>query len=199
MVEILKKDSPPSTNLIEELSDPNTKIESAILAYKRQMRDFNDNRLDSLYQTKRTTTEEFSMKKIGDSGYWSEFAPKKPGGYEDDKEVFIITFWMYVKDGRKGSKRPGHWRHRIYWSSNTRDKKLDPETIKKIFTKIYEGKPEEVVTKFQENYIGEESISLKAEEKLIFPLVDSLDNGALQKQEQVKQIIREVLPLPESL
>ena len=72
--------------------------------------------------------------------------------------------------------------------SGARDKKLNRETIRKIFTEIYQEFPEIIATEFQSEFIKGGNVSRKEVDRLIVPF---LNEG--EKAGQIKQIILRVL------
>ena len=67
-------------------------------------------------------------------------------------------------------------------------KKLSPETVREIFTKIYGDSPEKIAKEFQSRYIKGDDVARAEVDKLIAPfLQDDV------KAEQVKGIILRTL------
>ena len=187
---------PPPTDILTELNQKSTEVESLINAYNHQMQDFVYNtEIDDLYEHIYNIPEIKHIGKIGTTYYWGRYVPRKIKKGEDPslrytRGQFIIGFGMAVQ-GRPGSDRAGHWVHRIHWESGARNMpELDGETVKQIFTEVYGGDPKKIITEFQSQYITETPYDgiTESVKKFIIPFIFN-DT----KKEEVKQAILKVL------
>ena len=185
-----EKPLPPSTSILRELSQRDVEVRSSISAYNAHMIDYHEVSIE-WYQNVYSSVQGLQdLRGIGSSYYWGGYVQKRPGRYEKPSEVmegkFIIGFGMLVK-GQTHSDRAGHFYHRIHWDSGARGKALDSETVKQIFTEIYGGKPEEVITDFQMQFINRETHE-EVRDGFIYPF---LRKG--KREEEVKQTVLRVL------
>lgn len=186
---------PPSTNVLTELSQESTKTESSLSVYHHGMRDFvYDGDIDRVYESVFRTPEIEGMLDKHDGIFWGRYVPRKPDRGEkpsdvvDKKGKFIIGFGIPVK-GQLRSDRAGHWIHRIHWDSGARDTpELDPETVRRIFERLYGGNLRKVITQTQAQYLQENPDTGEVVKKVIVPFI--FDDA---KKAEVKKIVLEVL------
>lgn len=181
----------PSTSLLKELQMESTRIRFSFSTYHSVKLEYGDSRFlqkEYLYEDFLEETNH-SMRNIGDSYYWSRYVPrrKRPTErYIDYTGQFVIGFAIKLQSSHPD--RSGYFYHRIHWDSGAKDKKLDPETVRAIFTKIYGASPEAIATEFQSKYIEGGDVSRAEVDKLIAPfLQDDV------KAEQVKRVILRML------
>ena len=187
-----KPPEPPSTDILTELNEESTKVESTITAYPSRFRYYNEIPLMSEYLENDLAEEEQLSSHhlgVGASYYWSQYVPrttrdnkKHPSG--DGK--FIIGCVIKVKNRGRYTA----WYHRIHWNSGARDKKLDAETIKQIFTELYEGPPETVIPELQDrmNKLSGDALSKELNE-FVIPFIDN--EGIERVKQTVKKIVQE--------
>ena len=183
---------PPPTNLLEELSVRATQVYSSFLTYHFVRLEYGDSRvLQNEYIYKDFFEEaNHSMLNIGDSYYWSRYVPKKnkrSGRHIVYSGQFILGFAIKLQSAHP-SITSGYFYHRIHWESGARDKQIDQETIKEIFTNIYNGSPEKAVKEFQAEFIKGGDIARKEVDRFIVPFLYSST-----KAKKVKEIILTVL------
>lgn len=147
----------PSTDILAELSENNTKVSSSFLARNiGYVRYGQLTSLESDYNLDEDIRMNFRshMRGIGDFHYWARYVPeiKKPGAkHPPDSGQFIIGFVILVRDPLLN--RADIFHHYIHWKSRARNKQLSLETIVRIFTELYGGAPETVIKEFQDEFV----------------------------------------------
>ena len=190
---------PPPTDILTELSQKSTQVESSINVYSKMgMNDFvSSNEIEYLYGHVHNIPEikDLRADPSASSTYWSRYVPRRVRHGEDRslqyKGQFIIGFGklFYAPEERSMKTRTSYWYHRIHWDSGARDMpQLDQKTIRQIFTEIYGGEPEKIVTEFQRQYVKENHSKItESEKRYIFPLI------SLEGREQIKQTVLRIL------
>ena len=187
---------PPATDILTELNEEGTEVESTITAYPFKWVHYNEIPLISEYLRGEDIFAEgnrllSSGLRVGASSYWSQYVPRKT---RDNKKhpsgggKFIISCAIIVEN----SGRYPTWYHRIHWNSGARDKKLNKETIKQIFTELYGGPPETVIPALQER-MNKSSGKEQLDDEVygfITPFIYD-DEGIKQVKQTVRKIIQE--------
>ena len=184
---------PPSTSILVELRQKSTQIYSSFSTYHTIKLEYGDSRFLQREYIYEDFFEEanHAMTNVGDSYYWSRYIPRRIKKGEEhlfsyNSGQFIIGFAIRLVSSHLD--RSGYFYHRIHWDSDARNEKLNRETIRKIFTGIYQKFPEIIATEFQSEFIKGGNVSSKEVDRLIVPF---LNEG--EKAGQIKQIVLKVL------
>lgn len=193
-----RRPPPPSTNILTELSQKNIQVQSSINVYSKEgMVDFGENeRINYLYENIYNAPEIKDLETGSSSSvYWGRYVPRRVRQDEDRslqyKGQFIIGFGKIFRAPEEQSikGRFSYWYHRIHWDSGAREMpQLDQETIRHIFTEIYGGEPEKIVTEFQRQYANSFREKIELEIRYISsPFISR------EREEQIKQTVLKIL------
>ena len=195
-----RKPPPPSTNILTELSQKSTQVQSSINVYSQEgMVDYGESeRIDYLYGNIYDTLEIKDLEKGSSSSvYWSRYVPRRVRRDEDRslqyEGQFIIGFGKIFRAPEEQSikGRFSYWYHRIHWDSGAREMpQLDQKTIRQIFTEIYGGEPEKIATEFQRQYAKERSSRGRIDLAVRYIFSPFLSSD---RKEQIKQIVLRIL------
>ena len=138
---LFTKKQPPT--ILEELQNPNLKIDVAVWAYiNSRYKFFPDNR-EIIFEFGFPPVIPISIDRIHTPYYASDY---RPSTSLIKKGLFFLVFStnVQIEDGNLSS-----FRHIIFWESDAKNTHLDESTVRQIFEILYKGDPHEIA---QQNY-----------------------------------------------